>query len=153
MRNIITFFALFSMSSYGATSPEIQKYLANVLKANDAVHSVFIKNDEQGFKMVWDGFEKALSQTRPDELKELITESKSASSKLMTATSLDEKRKLYGDVVKPIVLLLQKYGPIESYKVFTCPMVKKDWIQDIKVVSQVQNPYDPKMLKCGMMRE
>ncbi|MBI2521867.1 MAG: DUF3347 domain-containing protein [Bdellovibrio sp.] len=153
MRIIMIFCTFFSMTSFGATSPEIEKYLNDVLKANDAVHSAFIKSDDKELKSVWDTFEKALSGPRPDELKDFVTESKSAASKLVNATKFDEKRKLYGDVMKPIALMLQKYGPIASYKVFTCPMVKKDWIQDIKVVPQVQNPYDPKMVKCGMMRE
>ncbi|OFZ14920.1 MAG: hypothetical protein A2X86_06205 [Bdellovibrionales bacterium GWA2_49_15] len=153
MRIILTLFSLFSMVSYGATSPETQKYLVNLLKANDSVHSAFVKNDEQGVKPVWANFEKVLSGSAPNELKEFVSESKVATVKLVSASAFDEKRKLYGDVIKPIVAMLQKFGPIDSYKVFTCPMVKKDWIQDTKLNSEVQNPYDPKMVKCGMMRE
>ncbi len=153
MRILLCVFALFSYTSFAAGSPQIQKYLTTLLKANDAIHTAFIKNDEPGFKTALAGLDKVLGEARVDELKQFVTESKSASAKLVSAANFDEKRKLYGDVVKPIVAMLQKYGPIESYRVFTCPMVKKDWIQDTKIASKVQNPYEPKMVDCGMMRD
>ena len=57
MRNIITFLLYFPCPLTGQLHLRFKSIL-QTLKANDAVHSVFIKNDEQGFKMVWDGFER-----------------------------------------------------------------------------------------------
>ena len=37
-----------------------------------------------------------------------------------------------------------------GYHVANCPMLKKDWLQ---TSTEISNPYDPKMPKCGVIRK
>jgi hypothetical protein len=37
----------------------------------------------------------------------------------------------------------------EGYNEYTCPMVKKKWVQNSKKRARVHNPYAPEMPHCG----
>lgn len=55
----------------------------------------------------------------------------------------------YHVVSMTLIHLLNKYKPSTDYESFTCPMVKKKWIQNIRKSPNVENPYAPEMKSCG----
>ena len=48
-----------------------------------------------------------------------------------------------------LIYVINTYDISDDYAPFTCPMVKKKWIQNVKNKPQVRNPYAPEMPQCG----
>lgn len=69
------------------------------------------------------------------------------------ATGLDAARGTFEGLSAALLDLVGKAPPTQSvapalYEVY-CPMVKKSWLQSS---SEVANPYDPSMLRCGTVK-
>jgi uncharacterized membrane protein len=87
-------------------------------------------------KMIRAKFEK-------DNIQKLISAIKAKNSTSINNSLLDNISKRLNDIIISKVDLGGRYG------IYYCPMVKKYWLQNIKKMSKVHNPYAPEMPHCG----
>ncbi len=120
-----------------------------VLELNENLHNAFF--NYAGVKV-----EKAagpvlaeLNKITHPELKKLLT----FAGKKLARIKAENKRELnnqnYHIVSSAFIVILNKYDIGAKYSAYSCPMVRKKWLQNSKKVSGVHNPYAEKMPHCG----
>ena len=55
----------------------------------------------------------------------------------------------YHIVSSALIFVINKYDLGSEYNAYSCPMVKKKWIQNSKKMTKVHNPYAAGMPHCG----
>ena len=48
-----------------------------------------------------------------------------------------------------LIHIVNTYDVGNEYNAYSCPMVKKKWLQNSKKMAKVHNPYAPNMPHCG----
>ena len=129
------------------TSKELSE-VKIILDKNDELFNAFLKKDG------------VLVEKKSQELSALVKKSKTPSlkdvkaqaSKLdsIKASEKNEKNLVsYESFVNPLIKFIQTHDVGSKFNVFSCPMVKKSWIQNTDVNKDVRNVYAMEMLECG----
>lgn len=129
-------------------SSKDKSILSEILAKNDLLFNSFLKED----KDLTEKYAKELSVlvTTADSL--IIKEVKaevSSLSKIKSSIKNEKNLESYELFLKPLISLVQKFDVGAKYNVFTCPMVKKSWLQDVRVNKEVKNVFASYMLECG----
>lgn len=122
--------------------------LTEILAKNDSLFNAFLKKDN------------ALIEKSAKELASLAVKSDSTIMKelkakvyslegIKSSNKNEDNLKAYEAFLNPLVAIVQQYEVAGKYNVFSCPMVKKSWIQDTKINKDVKNVYAMDMLECG----
>lgn len=155
MKNILIVVSLFifSLQSHGENKKQIldketQKQLENVFIANENLHQAFFDYKNQKTKIT--GLAQKLNQSMemvsdPDIKKKLIF-SQTKLKEITTEATKNDNDQRYHLVSMALIHLLKKYVVGGDYQGYTCPMVKKKWVQK---AAKAQNPYAVDMPDCG----
>lgn len=123
-------------------------FIINVLSENDKIFNALLseKNDqiEQQAKELVALFE----QNNDPIFKDVKLKAKKL-SELKTANKHEDNLKAYEEFLKPLIEIVLNYNVGASYNVFSCSMVKKSWLQDIRFNKGVKNVFATYMLECG----
>ncbi len=126
-----------------------KKEIISILKTNEDLHASFFKYDatliESNAKKIKSMFSKLTNK----KIKSLL---KFAGTKLDLMTSKNEKdenNKNYNIVSMALIHIVNTYNVGKEYNAYSCPMVKKKWIQNSKKQERVHNPYAANMKHCG----
>lgn len=122
--------------------------VTEILAKNDSLFNAFLKKDN------------ALIEKNAKELAGLVVKSQSTILKevkanvfsletIKSSNKNEDNLKAYEAFLNPLVAIVQQYEVAGKYNVFSCPMVKKSWIQDTKINKDVKNVYAMDMLECG----
>ena len=68
---------------------------------------------------------------------------------LKSATERETNNQNYHLDSMDLVQLVDTYALGDAYNAYSCPMVKKKWVQNSKKMARVHNPYAPGMPHCG----
>ena len=142
--------SLFSLASARTSmGPEVKKQVIDVLTAGDQLHESFFQYDstkvEQAAKVVMSNIEKIKSAEIASLLK--VTKEKLASIK-KDASEEANKENFY-IVSLGLGNIVRKYDVGGKWNVYSCPMVKKKWVQNSQKHPNIQNPYAAAMANCG----
>lgn len=119
-----------------------------VLQKNDLLFYAFLAKDEVGI-------EKLAKELHADVTKSnhsLLDEVKAAAwnlSNIKASHSNEVNLRSYESFVKPLIRIVESKDIGGKFNVFTCPMVKKSWIQNIEIHKEAKNIYAMDMLECG----
>jgi hypothetical protein len=64
-------------------------------------------------------------------------------------TSREENNQNYHLVSMALIYIVNTYDVGPKYNAYSCPMVKKKWLQNSKKLAKIHNPYAPHMPHCG----
>lgn len=144
-------FMMFSLACFARSSlsDKNKEQLQEVFKAHDGLHASFYNYDgkkvEAAAKVVAEkmaGIEDGgIARTfvyAIRKLKEMKEESKES-----------ENKQAYTAVSIALVRTLKKFDIGEHWNVYSCPMNKKQWVQDSQKLEKGHNPYDPSMGDCA----
>lgn len=127
-------------------SPQDKAWVQTVLNKNDELFNAFLKKDN------------ALIEKKAKELSSAVSKSSSFKEigaqtqklNLIKASSGRESNMAaYESFLNPLIKLVQTYDVGSKFNIFSCPMVKKSWIQNTDVNKDVRNVYAMEMLECG----
>lgn len=130
-------------------STSLKNKLLKVLRVNEDLHGAFFKynakNVEKYAKQLRISIEKikdaSISKKTKPVIKNLISIKASAERK--------SNNESYYMVSKVLTQLVKAYNLGSKYDVYSCPMVKKEWVQNSEKKVRVHNPYAPEMPYCG----
>ena len=136
------------VSSRRTISADDKAAMISVLTKNDSLFNSFLKRD------------KAQIEKNASELLTFVKNSQSPLlvgvkkdldplSSIKSSKTMEENVSAYGKFLVPLITVVQSYDVGGKFNVFTCPMVKKSWIQNIEVNKEVKNVYAMDMLECG----
>ncbi len=139
-----------SLSKARIQLPEkTKKDIIGALVANESLHLAFF--DYKGVEV-----EKAsahlasqLEKIRDPKISKLMKFSKDQLSHMTAKKSKSENSESYHIVSMALIYLVNKYDIGSTYNAYSCPMVKKKWVQNSEKKAKVHNPYDSSMPHCG----
>lgn len=149
---IITFF-LFISTSFAKTriklEPKLQKSVINVLNKNEALHASFFtynaKEVENNAKEVI----KAINKVPKSVISKKLAFAKTKLKELESTKSREINNESYSIASTALVHIVNTYNVGPEYNSYSCPMVKKKWVQNSKKKLRTHNPYAPEMPHCG----
>ncbi|MBT3236276.1 MAG: DUF3347 domain-containing protein [Bdellovibrionales bacterium] len=121
-----------------------------VLKANEGLHWSFFKYDGAKVEMAAKAVKQNISQIGDPKIAGRLEFSGKKLDEIKLANGRKHNNQLYHLVSMALIHLVKKYDLGSNYNVYSCPMVKKQWIQNSSKLSRVNNPYSSAMPHCGV---
>lgn len=134
-------------------SKKVRKEVVQVFKVNESLHSAFFKYDKEKVVKKAKKLSQAIDAISEPKVKKLLTFSQKKLGEITATASRKKNNENYHLVSMALIHVLNKFDLGEEYGAYSCPMVKKKWVQNKKVKKKVHNPYAPKMPHCGVMED
>jgi len=149
--SIIFFLLTLNISTYARTPLKggDLKSMVNILKVNESLHKNFFEYTPELVEEDARRLEKAISKVRNRELKDLLKGSRHELEKIKAKNDRESNNMAYHKVSLCLIKVLQQFDPGKRYNAYSCPMVKKKWVQNSVKKLRVHNPYAPEMPHCG----
>jgi hypothetical protein len=117
--------------------------LDKVLAANQELFSTLLKNDQSQVEMVGNKLREIIAKSSSKEIKNFNL------GNLAKTKNKSQNIEIYGQFLPKLIEVFKLNNINQNYAIYYCPMVKKYWIQNIKIQSKVQNVFAQDMLECG----
>ncbi len=128
---------------------KLKATLISVFEVNEALHSAFFTYNadlvDQGAKNLRDAILKIDDKKLKKHFKRTLVQLE----KITKDQNQEKNNHQYNLVSKKLVQALGLYDLGDTYNVYSCPMVKKVWVQNSKKMAKVHNPYASYMPHCG----
>lgn len=122
--------------------------IVEVLVKNDLLFNAFLKKDVSVIEKMAKDLHAYVSMSKNPLLEEVKAEVWNLAS--IKSSNLNEQNlKAYESFLKPLIKVVQSKDIGGKFNVFSCPMVKKSWIQNVEINKGVKNLYTMEMLECG----
>jgi hypothetical protein len=138
-----------SASTRKALTEEEKSQIIKVLKANEALHAAFFKYEASKVEAAATSLNTNIEGLSNKEISKLLKYSQSLLMKIKASSEREENNKNYHLVSMALIHIVNTYDIGDEYNSYSCPMVKKKWVQNTKESDQVNNPYAPNMPHCG----
>ena len=136
-------------SSRKTLSEGTKKSVVNALEANEELHNSFFKYDGKKVEAAAKKLKSAIEGIDDAELSKLLKFSKTKLGEIKASSSRDDNNQNYHLVSMALIHVVNTYDVGSKYNAYSCPMVKKKWVQNSKKMAKVHNPYAPNMPHCG----
>ncbi len=123
--------------------------ILKVLESNEKLQSSFFKYDTQKIEDNAKELQASIEKIDDQKIKKLLKFSVTKLSLMTKNSSRKDNNQNYHLVSMALIHLINTYEVGGDYNAFSCPMVKKKWIQNTSKNKTVNNPYAPKMAMCG----
>jgi hypothetical protein len=153
---VLVSFSVFTVNSHAQSKQRKQlddsskKQIVSILEANEKLHSSFFNYDgkkiEKDSKFLLDKIMKIENK----EISKLLSFSK---EKLKAIHSRNDKKvnnQNYHLVSMALIHIVNKFDVGTKYNAYSCPMVKKKWLQNTVTSKKTRNPYAANMPGCGV---
>ena len=130
-------------------SEAAKKSVLSALETNEALHSSFFKYDAKTVESNAMKLKKAIDAIEDKEVAKLLNFSKTKLSEIKASNDRETNNKNYHLVSMALIHIVNKYDVGSKYNAYSCPMVKKKWVQNSSKMAKVHNPYAPEMPHCG----
>lgn len=125
-----------------------KKLIVELLKKNDVLFNAFLSRDGIAIEKSAADLSTLMSQIDSKILGNVKKES-SKLSKIKDTNTDEVNLTSYEAFLNPLVEVVKAFDLGDQFNIFTCPMVKKSWIQDVATNKEVKNVYAMEMLECG----
>ncbi len=139
----------FSLQARSELKGEELKAILNILKINESLHDHFFDYKASLVEEDAKRLNLAISQLKNQKLKEIFKMAPTELTKIKADRDREENNISYHKASLEFVKLLEEYNPGVKYNSYSCPMVKKKWVQNSESKLRVHNPYAPEMPHCG----
>lgn len=122
--------------------------ITSILNKNDELFNAFLKKDNALVEKTAKALVEVTSQYKMASFKDIQAQASKLSS-IKASKSREANMDIYEAFLRPLIKFVQTYEVDKKFNVFSCPMVKKSWLQDTSVNKDVRNVYAMEMLECG----
>lgn len=126
-----------------------QKEVLQVLEANESLHASFFKYNAKEVEKQAEELSQKISKIQNQEIAGLLKFSATKLKEIKASNDREENNKTYHLVSMALIHIVNKYDVGSKYNAYSCPMVKKKWLQNSAKMSKVHNPYAAGMPHCG----
>ncbi len=125
------------------------KEIVSLLEANEKLHRAFYEYsgpnvEKNSLEMI-----SLIDDISDPEISKLLQFSKKKLGEIKASAEKDENNKTYNLISMALIYVINNYDVGKKYNAYSCPMVKKKWIQNSEKLAEVHNPYAPEMPQCG----
>lgn len=150
---LFTLFTLisFCFNSYARTElkGEDKKAVINILEINESLHKNFFDYKASLVEEDAKRLSQAISIIKNTKITDLLKDGQMELAKIKKGNEREANNIAYHKVSLSLIKLLEEYNPGKRYNAYSCPMVKKRWVQNSEAKLRVHNPYAPEMPHCG----
>jgi hypothetical protein len=132
-----------------AISKEDKAQVLAVLEANEALHASFFKYKAAEVDKNAKAVLAAISKISNKEIAKLLKFSTVKLSQITADAKRADNNQNYHSVSMALIHVVNTYDIGGKYNAYSCPMVKKKWVQNSDKQAKVHNPYAPYMPHCG----
>jgi hypothetical protein len=133
-------------------SKKVKMQLIKMLGDNESLHNSFYKYSgkkvEKHAKKVAD----SLSKVKDPEIVKLMAFAKTKLAEIKEKSPRESNNQNYHLFSMALIHVINSYDVGSKYNAYSCPMVKKKWVQNSKKMAKVHNPYAPNMPHCGAQK-
>ena len=149
---ILALFMLISLvlQAREALNNKIKDELISVFKHNESLHQAFFNYNGKEVEQASRDLKKAVDGISKEEISKLLKFSSQKLSEINASKSRKENNQNYHLVSMALIHLINKYDLGSEYNAYSCPMVKKKWVQNSQKMVKVHNPYHSGMPHCGV---
>lgn len=122
----------------------------NMLKANDELHTSFFNYDAKKVEKAAEKLKTTISKISNNEIEKVLSFSKGKLAKITSKNDRDSNNQNYHLVSMALIHIVNKYDVGKEFNSYSCPMVKKKWLQNSTIKGKTNNPYAPGMPNCGV---
>ncbi len=126
-----------------------KKEVVKVLELNEGLHASFFDYDGAKVEKAAKDLSNAIDKISDEKIKKLLTFSKTKLSEIKASNSTADNNQNYHLVSMALIHIINTYDVGEKYNAYSCPMVKKKWVQNSSKQDKVHNPYASNMPHCG----
>jgi len=147
----LVIFILFNFSVFARTplKGDDLKSVLHILRLNESLHKNFFNYSPALVEEDASRLQKAIAALKNKQIKGILKESIPELKKINSKNEREVNNMAYHKASLGLIKLLEKYDPGKRYNAYSCPMVKKKWVQNSEVKLRVHNPYAPEMPHCG----
>ncbi|EQC49915.1 PF11827 family protein [Bacteriovorax sp. DB6_IX] len=109
----------------------------------------FFKYDGSEVEKFSKELESSLGSISNTEVSKLLTFAKNKLKEIQSSKSKEENYQSYHIVSMALIHVVNTYDIGGDYNAYSCPMVKKKWLQNSSKLAKVHNPYAAMMPHCG----
>lgn len=117
--------------------------LDKVLAANQELFSALLKNDQSQVVMAGNKLREIVAKSSSEEIKALNL------GNIAKTNNKSQSIEIYAQFLPKLIQVFKHNNINKNFALYFCPMIKKYWIQNIKIQSKVQNVFAQDMLECG----
>ncbi len=128
---------------------KIKREMITMFEKNETLHQAFFNYNGQNIEEASKGLLEALGKISNKEISKLLKFSSQKLSEINASKSQEENNQNYHLISMALIHLINKYDLGPGYNAYSCPMVKKKWVQNDKKTTEIQNPYHSGMPHCG----
>ena len=121
----------------------------SVLKVNEELHASFFKYDGKEVEKSAKKLKSEIDKIKDKEISKLLSFSQKSLAEIKVSKDRKQNNKTYNLVSMALIHVMNTYDLGSKYNAYSCPMVKKKWVQNSKKMARVHNPYAPEMPHCG----
>lgn len=140
---------VFQVQAREQISKESKREVREVLEMNEKLHLAFFNQDSEGVHKYSEKMASRIEKMEDQSLKSLLEFSMKQLRTLPNLVDIKEKHQVYHRVSLALIHIINSYDLGEGYNVYSCPMVRKKWVQNSTELARVHNPYAPEMKHCG----
>lgn len=149
---ILSISIFYSMTAFSERLPleeKNQKIMQQVLTAQDELHVAFFDYDSDKVEKAAKEVAKKIDLIKVKELSKLLKVTQQKLREVSKDRSEKENKESFYVISLGLGNIVRKYDVGGKWNIYSCPMVKKSWIQNSQKVDKVQNPYAASMPECG----
>jgi len=120
-----------------------------ILTINESLHGHFFEYDPKLVQEDAKRLANEIDKVSNKEIKEVLKDTSLELKKISSTAEREVNDKLYHKVNLGLIKLIETYDIGKKYNAYSCPMVKKKWVQNSGDKLRVHNPYAPEMPHCG----
>ena len=128
---------------------KIKMQIIAVLEGHEELHRAFFTYDKKKINSAAESLRMLARKVGVAPLKRPMILLVKDLVVLKDAKSREENNEAYHKVSLKLVDIIKKYDVGAHYNIYSCPMVKKKWVQNSSKRKRVHNPYAPEMPHCG----
>ncbi len=132
-----------------ALDESVKSEIRAVLSANESLHASFFEYDAEKIVKNATKVSEKIDKISDDSIRQLLRFSQQQLGDMSVEDDRDENDQRYHIFSMAMIHLINTYDIGEGFNAYSCPMVKKKWVQNSTAMDRVHNPYDPSMPHCG----
>jgi len=132
-----------------ALSPAGKKTILAALALNEKLHGAFFNYDGKNIEAAAKKLKIAFDAIEDAEVAKLLKFSGGKLKDIKNGNGLEVNNQNYHIASSALIYIVNKYDVGNDYNAYSCPMVKKKWLQNSKKQPEVSNPYAKSMPHCG----
>lgn len=126
-----------------------KKAVENLFVINEELHSSFFTYDAKKAEKTAAKLATAIDKIKNKEVQKALDLASKNLKSIKASASREDNNKKYHQVSMTLIDVLKTFELSSAYASYSCPMVKKKWVQNTNKMAKVHNPYAPEMPHCG----